>query len=75
MKAKICHEIKDIMPQWTIRLVQKGPDNFTVFYGKQVDSQLTYAAAAEKYGQAIMHALACEGRLDNRTREEAGLRG
>ncbi len=35
----------------------------------QVDSELTYAAAA-KLGQAIMHELACDGNLDNRAKGE-----
>lgn len=48
-----------------IRLVQSGPDDFTVVYGKQVDAHLPYAEAAAKLGEAIMHALALEGKVDN----------
>lgn len=55
-----------------ISLEQRGVDNFTVRYGKQTDAGLTYADAAAKIGQAFMHALACEGRIDNRTKAEAG---
>ncbi len=48
-----------------IKLGQQGPDNFTVTYGKQVDSNLTYGDACSKLGQAILHALACAGKIDN----------
>lgn len=47
-----------------IRLYQLGPD-FAVQYGRQLDYDLDYAEAVTKLGQAMMHALACEGRLDN----------
>lgn len=53
-----------------IVLSQRGKDNFTVTYGRQVDRGLTYGQACGKLGQAIMHALACEGKLDNRERGE-----
>ena len=53
-------------PQYPVTLIQRGVDRFTVIYGKQIDRGLTYTGAAAKLGQAIMHALACEGRLDNR---------
>jgi hypothetical protein len=54
-----------------IRLDQSGPDNFRVTYGKQVDSGLSYTRAASTLGESIMHALTCEGELDNRTIGEA----
>lgn len=47
-----------------IRLYQTGPD-FAVQYGRQLDHGLDYAEAAAKLGQAMMHALACEGRIDD----------
>jgi hypothetical protein len=68
MRRTICHEVKEL--GWPIRLIQNGVDRFTVEYGKQIDAGLTYGEAAAKYGQAIMHALACEGKLDNRERGE-----
>lgn len=49
-----------------IQLLQLGRNRFEVHYGLQVDRDLDYAQAAAKLGEAIMHALACEGRLDNR---------
>lgn len=53
-----------------IYLLQNGVDRFTVQYGLQVDMELTYEQAAAKLGQALMHMLACEGRLDNHERGE-----
>ena len=38
---------------------------FTVIYGAQYDENLTYARAAKKLGEALMHHLACEGLLNN----------
>ena len=70
MKEQLCHEVLDIVPQWPIRLTQTGRDRFTVQSGKQFKRGLTYADAAAEYGRAIMHALACENRLDNRKRRE-----
>lgn len=57
-----CHRIGDL----GVRLIQNGIGNFTVVYGKQVRAGLDYSEAAYEYGRAIMHALACEGMLDNR---------
>jgi hypothetical protein len=55
---------------FTIELRQRGKDNFTVQYGKQVKSDLNYGQAARELGAAMMHALACEGKLDNREKGE-----
>jgi len=65
MTRTLCHETI-IIEQWPIQLIQTGVDSFTVIYGKQIDKGLDYGRAAAKYGEAIMHALACEGLLDNR---------
>lgn len=54
-----------------VELWQKGPDHFAVRYGKQVKWRLTYAEAAAELGQCLMHAMACESMIDNRTQEEA----
>lgn len=54
-----------------ITLEQYGVDNFGVRYGAQFDGPaLTYGQAAAKLGQALMHALACEGKIDNREPRE-----
>lgn len=62
---KTCHEIFSF--DWPIKLQQHAtpPGSFRVVYGYQVDDRLTYADAAAKLGQAIMHAIACDGNLDN----------
>jgi roadblock/LC7 domain-containing protein len=49
---------------YTIQLRKRSANSFTVVYGKQVKPLLSYADAAKELGQCIMHALACEGRLD-----------
>jgi hypothetical protein len=49
-----------------IALHQLGVDRFEIRYGQQIDTGLSYAKACAKLGQAIMHALACDGRIDNR---------
>lgn len=38
---------------------------FTVTYGAQVDDRLSYGHACHKLGAAILHALACESKIDN----------
>ena len=54
-----------------IMLHQEAKDRFTVTYWKQVTDGLTYSQAATELGSCIMHALACDGQLDNRARGEA----
>jgi hypothetical protein len=54
-----------------IELIQTGFDEFTVKYGLQIKRKLTYAEAAKELGEAIMHAAACDGHLDNRHKSEA----
>lgn len=67
-KLTLCHKTIDLA--FTVTLEQLGKDRFRVTYGKQIDTDLNYAQAAAKYGQAIMHALACDGRLDSRMKGE-----
>lgn len=54
-----------------IELWQAGPDSFSVLYGLQKKSGLTYGEAATEFGACVMHYEACNGSLDNRTRAEA----
>ena len=65
MKEKLCYETS-IIAEWPIRLLQCGIDSFT--YGKQVKQGLNYSRAASELGACIMHALACDGKLDNSER-------
>ena len=65
--------MKQICFSWdngTIRLYQTGFDLFVVKYGKQTEIELDYATAARRLGAAIMHSVACDGRLDSRTESE-----
>ncbi len=48
-----------------IKLEQTSKQFFRVTYGRQIEGMLNYAEAAAKLGEAIMHASACEGLLDN----------
>jgi hypothetical protein len=61
---KVCIDLKGLA--FPIRLEQEGRDDFRVVYGKQVDQHLSYGRAASQLGLDIMHALACDGKLDNR---------
>jgi hypothetical protein len=52
--------------QHSVRLYRtKSGKRFTVTYGKQVTRGLTYKQAADELGSSIMHALACNGMVDN----------
>lgn len=62
----LCHRTDGL--SFPIELRQTGVDRFTVIYGKQRKLDLDYAAAALEYGSCIMHALACEGKLNNSER-------
>jgi hypothetical protein len=61
-KPLLCFEI-DISSR--IALERLANKRFRVTYGKQVKSQLNYNDAAAELGLVLMHALQCEGRLDN----------
>ncbi len=65
---RVCDHRTDLA--FPIKLVQTGVDKFTVQYGKQVRKGLDYSQAAAEYGACVMHALACDGKLDNRERGE-----
>ena len=60
---QVCFELTG--GAFPIRLTQTGMRSFTVQYGKQIERGLSYSTAAAKLGQAIMHAAACDGKLDN----------
>jgi len=63
-ELKTCWKMDELA--FSVSLMQRGQDCFTVIYGRQVRSDLNYGEAAKELGQAIMHALACDGKLDNR---------
>lgn len=49
-----------------ITLTRQGKDKFTVTYGLEETSGLDYGTAARVLGEAMMHALQCDGMLDAR---------
>ena len=63
MKKILCFETTIC---WRIALEQTGRNRFIVTYGAETHTGLSYEEASAKLGSSIMHALACEGRLDNR---------
>lgn len=54
-----------------VQLQQRGVDSFTVVYGLDVRRNLDYAQAARELGCGLMHQLACDSMIDNRTKAEA----
>ena len=63
MKKKLCYKIDDLA--FDITLHQTGQDFFTVTYGLEIKERLSYLKACSALGSAILHALACDGLLDN----------
>jgi hypothetical protein len=66
--SKVCYQVT--IAGYEITLSQKGKDNFAVQYGKLYTGFLPYHEAALELGACIMHALACDSKLDNRTKGE-----
>ena len=50
---------------YDIVLLQNEPDNFTVQYGAKIESNLDYSQAAKLIGFCVMHALSCDGKINN----------
>ncbi len=48
-----------------IELSRQGRNRYSVQYGKQVKSDLNYSGAAKEIGYCLMHALACDGKVDS----------
>ena len=53
----------EIPGSYAVSLTQDARDSFTVRYGLSQEFGLTYAKAAKCFGSAVLHALACAGRL------------
>lgn len=49
--------------QYDVTLTQEGVNEFTVTYGKHVRAGLHYNRAAAEFGECVMHAAACAGRV------------
>jgi hypothetical protein len=54
-----------VMVNGDISVWQNKKGFFRVNYGLQESCGLSYAQAAVELGQCILHALACDGKLDN----------
>jgi len=63
MKKTLCWKYDDLA--FPIELWQTGKSLFQVIYGQQVSNHLDYGDASAELGESIMHALACDGKLDN----------
>jgi hypothetical protein len=50
---------------YNIVLQQNDCDNFTVQYGAEIESNLDYSQAAKSMGFCIMHALSCDGKIND----------
>ena len=50
---------------YDIVLLQNEPDNFTVQYCAEIESNLDYSQAAKSLGFCIMHALSRDGRIND----------
>lgn len=50
---------------YDIVLSQNEPDNFTVHYGAEIESNLDYNQAAKSMGFCIMHALSCDSKIND----------
>lgn len=64
MPSKITPVFETTIAGYPIHLYWIGADKYTVRYGLQLDTELRYEHAAAKLGQAIMHALTCEGKME-----------
>lgn len=63
MRKTLCHSVKGEGLGFPIALYQTDIDRFEVRYGRYGRTGLTYSEAAEEYGECILHALACSGRI------------
>lgn len=61
---KTCLELDALA--FPVKLMQQGRDRFTILYGLMSKTDLDYEEAGRELGLCIMHALSCEGKLDNR---------
>jgi len=72
VKKTVCIHLFDNGPGAAsgVKVEQTGIDRFTVTYGLQVRKGLSYCDAAREFGECVFHALACDGKLDNREKGE-----
>jgi hypothetical protein len=53
-----------VVAGYTITLTQTSKRRYTVTYGLDETKNLTYNEAAERLGYCILHALACESKIE-----------
>ena len=53
-----------------VRLYQDTDASFTVIYGLQCTTRLSYADACKEFGVCVFHSLTCAGKLDNEGGDE-----
>lgn len=51
---------------YPVTVEQNARGLFRVTYGQQVKDGLTYSEAAREFGKCVFHALACDGKLDEK---------
>ena len=61
-KPKVVYEVTDL--DCHVRLIKVARDNFTVVYGTEHKTNLSYVKAAYEFGAAVLHSAQCAGRLD-----------
>lgn len=64
MKQKLIYSISASQIPFGVSLYQKGHKKFTVVYGQEVKTDLSYGDAAREFGLSLLHALNCDGKLD-----------
>jgi hypothetical protein len=62
MKKQTCIELPELV--YPVK-VEQSNSGFTVTYGKQVKSGLSYNEAARAFGYCVFHALACDDKINN----------
>lgn len=51
--------------QYEVTLLKSGRGQYRVTYGAHIKRGLTREEAAQEFGECVMHALACNGELDD----------
>lgn len=62
---KTCLKLSSLAFPVVLEQHETNAKSFRVTYGKQIFDYLSYEQAARRMGESIMHALACDGHLDN----------
>lgn len=57
-----CYENTDL--PFPLKLEQSANGKFRVTYGQQIFDKLDYGQAAKELSECLMHALACDGKLE-----------